>query len=232
MKRLQKTAVIAALGLMTSLAHANEARYNQVSFDVNVTAKVANDQLSATLTKSADHTNAKTLANTLNTTTNQALTIAKKYPDVKVTTGRHNTYPRYDNKGKMNGFTGSASINIESQNFEQASELIAELQSIMTLENLNFSVSDATKRAAENDLKTQVIKRFGEEADSISQAFGANGYKIVSVQLNNNSGSYSIVPMMAYGMTKEAAADVAQPRFESGDSSLAYTANGTIELNK
>lgn len=218
------------LGLTTLTAHAQE--YNQIGFEVEVTKTIANDEMTATLTKSASHTNAKTLATTLNTSTNKALELAKKYPSVKITTGHHHSYPRYDNKGKMNGFTGSSSVNIKSQNFEEASELIAELQSFMTLENLDFGVSESTQRAVENELKTQTIDKFGEEARTISRAFGANNYKIVRVDLNNSNNQIYVSPMLVSYDAVAKAESATPQQYEGGESRLTYGARGVIELVK
>lgn len=227
-----KLPLLLTLGMAGASIEAFAAEnYNQVSFAVEVAKNVANDELTATLTKSADHANAKTLANTLNTTTNKALDIAQKYPNVKVTTGHHHTYPRYDNKGKINGFTGSSSVNVQSQNFEEASELIAELQQFMTLGNLNFSVSESTQKSVENELKTQTIQKFSTEAKEISHAFGASDYKLVRVDLNNTYGGIRVSPMMMkdYAVAEAASSAVAQT-YEGGESRVTYSAQGVIEL--
>lgn len=223
---------LAVLGLGATALNAHAQNYNQIGFEVEVVRNVANDELTATLTKSADHANAKTLANTLNSTANKALTLAQKYPNVQITTGRHHTYPRYDNKGKMNGFTGSASVNIKSQNFEEASELIAELQGFMSLENLDFGVSQSTQKAMEIELQKETIKKFSDEARTISHAFGANSYHIVKVDLSNHSGGVSISPMMGYAMDAAAESKVAAQIYEGGESRISYGARGVIELVK
>ncbi len=227
-----KLPLLLSLGMAGASMQVHAAEnYNQVSFGVEVVKNVANDELTATLTKSTDHANAKTLANTLNTTTNKALSIAQKYPNVKVTTGRHHTYPRYDNKGKINGFTGSSSVNVQSQNFEEASELIAELQQFMTLENLNFSVSESTQKSVENELKTQTIQKFSTEAKEISHAFGVSDYKLVRVDLNNTYGGIQVRPMMMkdYAVAEAASSPIPQA-YEGGESRLTYSAQGVIEL--
>lgn len=220
------------LSLALAGTHAHAQSYNQISFNVETAKTIANDELTATLTKSADNANAKTLANTLNTTANKALAIAQKYPNVKVTTGRHHTYPRYDNKGKINGFTGSSSINIQSQNFEEASELIAELQGFMTLGSLDFGVSEATQKAVENELKAQTIQKFTDEAKTISTAFGASDYRVIKVDLNNAGGRFSVSPVMGYAVAEAKDSSATIQSYEGGESRLNYEAQGVIELVK
>lgn len=226
--KLLKLSLISLLAL-TAISHA-DTRYNQVSLSSQVSQNVANDELTATLLKEAQAPTAKALAKTLTLALNNATERAKKYPAVKVSTGHQNTYPRYNNSGKIIGFTGSVSLNIQSQDFEQASELIAELQSDMTMGGLNFRVSDHTKEKTEKELMTKAIARFQEEARNISRAFGARDYKIVSVGLTLADAGYDgyATPMLA-SLEKDARAT---PQFESGDSKMTYRASGTIELVK
>lgn len=224
--RFLPVAVLGALGL-SFFAQAQAQNYNQINFDTSVSQQIANDELRAKLSKTSQSADAKSLANTINQTLNQALTIAKKYPEVKVSTGQQDTYPRYNKNGTLTGFTGSATLHISSQDFAKASELIAELQSIMTMEDLNFSVSDKTKQSAETTLRQQAIKRFQDEATSISQSFGAKSYKIVNISLNSDTyqRQYEYAPLAASSMSK-----VATQEFAGGDSQLTYRVSGTIEL--
>lgn len=230
MRQLLQNATLGVLTFCMFGIHSHaQSSYNQISFHTEASQEVANDQIRATLTKTTQANDAKTLANTLNQTINQALTIAKRYPDVKVNTGHQSTYPRYNSHGKIIGFTGSVSLDVSSQNFTKASELLAQLQSIMTVDNLTFVVSDHAKETVEKQLILQVAKRFQDEAKNISKAFGASSYKIVSINLN--SSSYQPTPFRAK-MAAAASSEVDAQNFESGDSKLTYRASGTIELIK
>lgn len=219
---------------LATIAHANsdDHRYNQVRFTTEVSQEVANDELKVVLEKSTQSTDIQTIAKTLTTTLNQAQDIAKKYPDVKVKTNNQRTYPRYNNNGKIIGYTGSVSIELTSTNFTQASELIAKLQNIMAIERLSFNVSEKSEEVAKKALMERAIKTFQSDATNISNSFGARGYKIVSVQLDtpNIHGGYGVPVMM---MAKDASAEMAAPpSYEAGDSRISYTATGTIELIK
>lgn len=230
---MKLTKTLMALGLVaSSLAHA-DINYNQVSFSSEVRSEIANDEMHATLKKTAQAKDAASLAKELNGIINNALQIAKRYPEVQVSTGRQNTYPRYDekNNNKIIGFTGSASLELRSKDFEKSSQLIADLQSILVMEDLNFGVSDATREKEEKQLQTKAIKRFGDEAQSIATAFGASGYKIVNVQLGS-SNHYYARPMAMAASLKTMDTSIEAPSFESGNTTLSYTTSGTIELIK
>lgn len=229
MKTLSKTLLMSTLLAVSSTALAED--YNRISFNSEVKSEIANDEIRASLSKTAQASTAAAIAKELNSSINAALQIAKRYPEVTVTTGHQSTYPRYDNKNKIIGFTGSVSLDIKSQNFEKASQLIADLQSTMVMENISFGVSEKLRDSEEKRLQLEAIKRFGNEATTISQAFGASSYKIVNVNLGGNN--YYVRPVMAMTSMKAMdAAGVEAQNFEAGNTTLTYTANGTIELVK
>ncbi len=219
------------LGLMTMVAHAEPSGYDQLSFQTEVSEEIANDEVQARLYKKAQAPNAKALATTLNTSINNALAIAKRYPSVTVTTGQQRTYPQYsDNDNRIIGWTGQANIDIKSTDFTAASQLIADLQSSLVMDNLNFGVSEAKKDALEQKLMTDASRAFQQQAQRLTRAWDARGYRVVSVNLN--TGNNYPRPVYAAMEMRASDASVPRPNFESGDSTISVTANGTIELTK
>ncbi|HCR88296.1 MULTISPECIES: SIMPL domain-containing protein [Psychrobacter] len=226
------TGTAALLTAMMGSAHAEPTGYDQLTFQTEVKEEVQNDEVRATMYKKAQASDAKTLATTLNTSINNAMKIAKRYPSVTVSTGQQRTYPRYDKNDKIIGWTGQASIDLKSTDFVATSQLIADLQQTLVMENLNFGVSDAKKDALEQKLMTDASRAFQQQAKNLTRAWDARGYRVVNVNLNTNNNNY---PRPMYSMRAESAAmDSAVPsqNFESGNSTISVTANGTIELSK
>jgi len=226
------TGTAALLTAMMGSAHAEPTGYDQLTFQTEVKEEVQNDEVRATMYKKAQASDAKTLATTLNTSINNAMKIAKRYPSVTVSTGQQRTYPRYDKNDKIIGWTGQAGIDLKSTDFVATSQLIADLQQTLVMENLNFGVSDAKKDALEQKLMTDASRAFQQQAKNLTRAWDARGYRVVTVNLNTNNNNY---PRPMYSMRAESAAmDSAVPsqNFESGNSTISVTANGTIELSK
>ena len=226
------TGTAALLTAMIGSAHAEPTGYDQLTFQTEVKEEIQNDEVRATMYKKAQASDAKTLATTLNTSINNAMKIAKRYPSVTVSTGQQRTYPRYDKNDKIIGWTGQASIDLKSTDFVATSQLIADLQQTLVMENLNFGVSDAKKDALEQKLMTDASRAFQQQAKNLTRAWDARGYRVVTVNLNTNNNNY---PRPMYSMRAESAAmDSAVPsqNFESGNSTISVTANGTIELSK
>lgn len=230
MTTFSKSLLMGTLLAVSTAAIAED--YNRISFNSEVKSEIANDEIRASLSKTTQAATAAAIAKELNSSINHALKIAKQYPDVIVTTGQQSTYPRYDAKNKIIGFTGSVSINLKSQNFEQASQLIADLQSTLVMDDIGFGVSEKLRDSEEKRLQLEAIKRFGTEANTISQAFGASSYKIVNVNLGGSNNYYARPVMMASMKAMDAAAGIEAQNFEAGNTTLTYTANGTIELVK
>ena len=218
--------------VMMGSAHAEPTGYDQLSFQTEVKEEVQNDEVRASMYKKAQASTSKALATTLNTSINNAMKIAKRYPSVTVSTGQQRTYPRYDKNDKIIGWTGQASIDLKSTDFAATSQLIADLQETLVMDNLNFGVSDSKKDALEQKLMTEASRAFQQQAKNLTRAWNARGYRVVTVNLN--TGNNYPRPMYGSMNMKAEAADASVPSqsFESGNSTISVTANGTIELTK
>ncbi|MER2164288.1 MAG: SIMPL domain-containing protein, partial [Psychrobacter alimentarius] len=217
------------LTAMMGGAHAETTGYDQLTFQAEVKEEVQNDEVRASLYKKAQATDSKTLASTLNTTINNAMRIAKRYPSVTVSTGQQSTYPRYDKNDKIIGWTGQANIDLKSTDFAATSQLIADLQETLVMDNLTFGVSDTKKDALEQKLMTDASRAFQQQAKNLTRAWDARGYRVVNVNLNTGS-NYPRPMYSAMAMKAESADAVPRQNFESGNSTISVTANGTIEL--
>lgn len=226
------SSMIGLLAAMTTGAHAEPTGYNQISFQTEVKEEVANDEITASMYKKAQATDAKSLAKTLNAAINNALQIAKRYPSVIISTGQQSTYPRYDKNDKIIGWTGQVNIDLKSTDFAATSQLIADLQQTLVMNNLNFGVSDTKREALEQKLMTDASRAFQQQAKNVTRAWDANGYRVINVSLN--TGNNYPRPMYSSMEMRAEATDASVPsqNFESGNSTISVTANGTIELAK
>lgn len=227
-----KQSLLALLLATTGCYASAQDTYNRISFSSEAQSQVANDEIFASLSKTIQADTTSNIAKELNTAMNSAINIAKKYPNITIKTGQQSTYPRYDNKNnRIIGFTGKASVELRSHDFEQAGQFIADLQPIMSIDQINFSVSKKTMAAEEQRLKSEAIARFRADAQDITQAFGASDYKLVSVQLGANNHHYYPRPMAMASM-KVMDDGFESQNLEGGKTNLSYTANGVIELVK
>nr|WP_218921022.1 SIMPL domain-containing protein [Acinetobacter larvae] len=206
-------------------------QYNVVNIQAEAARQVSNDEMHATLYIEKNHKQPAELSNQINQLMNQAMTLAKKYPQVKVKTGSQNTYPIYDNDNrKLREWRGRAEVKIESTDFKAASQLINELQQNFQTQSINFSVSDAQRSKIENELMIEASKSFQQRAQMLAQAWNKAGYSLVTLNVNTNNAYYPQPRMMA-AMAKFEAADAgAAQDVSAGESKITVNASGSIQL--
>jgi len=233
----QKIGLASILGLsslVTSLStHAADAppEHRIISLQADTSRDVQNDEMQATLYSELTNNNPTTLARDTTQVINRAMELAKAYPNVKVNSGAQSTYPIYSDKNKLTGWRSRAEVQLKTTDFKAGSELIAQLQTNMQLEGVNFSVSAKQRQSVEDELLTEVSKNFRARAQILQNAWGATRYDLVSLNINTSNDEPRPYPMMMRAAKFEAA-DAAVPAqtLQSGNSKIRVTAEGNIQL--
>lgn len=233
-KFLLMTGLMSLALTANAVPNAGQLNYNLVNFSTQVSQKVENDEVNATLAKTLQNKSHTELAKRITETLNQANLIAKKYPTVKVATGNQSTYPQYDKNSKINGWQGSASLNLQSNDTVAMSQLIAELQNFMQLEDLGFSVSEGKQKSVKQALMLEASKSFQQQANALLPAWNAKGYELVSLDFNGGDGysSYRKSSMRLQSFAVAEASSMPSQDFQTGDTTITVTANGVIQLLK
>lgn len=225
------TLMISAAVSGNLFAQSNEAlNYNVVNIQAEATRQVSNDEMHAVLFIEKSNKQPAELSTQITQLMNQAMSLAKKYPQVKVETGSQTTYPVYDNdSNKLKEWRGRAEINIESTDFKAASQLVSELQQSFQTQSINFTVSDAQRKKVENELMTEASKNFQQRAQLLSQAWNKSGYNLVN--LNLNTSNHYPQPVMRASMAKFSGAEAPDAQnVAAGESKITVNANGAIQF--
>ena len=226
------TLVLASAFSATAFAQQNEQlNYNVINVQAEAARKVSNDEMHAVLYIEKSNKQPAELASQITQLMNQAMALAKKYPQVKVETGSQTTYPIYDNENrKLKEWRGRAEIQIESTDFKAASQLIGELQQNFQTQSINFSVSDAQRKKVENELMVEASKNFQQRAQMLSQAWNKSGYNLINLNLNT-SNQYPQPIMMRASMAKFSGAEAVDAQdVAAGESKITVNANGAIQF--
>ncbi|WLF83205.1 SIMPL domain-containing protein [Moraxella sp. ZY210820] len=207
-----------------------QQQYNMVSIQASVSRQIANDEMQATLSIEKTHKSPSELANQINQLMNFAIATAKKYPTVKIKTGQQSTTPIYDdNNRKIKDWRAYANVQLESQDIEATSKLIAELQQHFQLENVNFSVSEQQRKKVEDELLLEVSKNFQHRANLIRQAWNKSSYDLVSFNVDTHN-QYIAVPMMAMASSARQKTIADTQEMNVGESTISMNAHGQIQL--
>lgn len=233
MKKTITAAMCLALTSWSSLAMAEETFLkNVLHIQAEASQDVANDQMKAVLYIERSDKNPTQLATQINQLLNNAVQIAKKYPQVQLQTGSQNTQPIYDdNNLKLKQWRTRAQIELTGQDFKATSQLISELQEQFNTQSIGFSVSDQKRKQVEDELMVTASKNFQQRAQLLSKAWNAKGYQLGQVNINTNYYQPPVMYRSEMMMASPKMADAVPAQdVQSGESKLSVSANGSIQL--
>lgn len=232
--QLKKAAALGLLALFSHTAtHADStpAERGMVNLQAEVSREVQNDEMRATFYTEQSHKNPTTLANQVNQSINAAMTMAKRYPAINVTTAGQNTHPIYDDKNRLTTWRSRSGIELKGTDFRAMSELMAQVQEQLQLGNVSFNVSTQQRKTVENELLTELTQAFKQRATTLQQAWGSSSYELVTLNVNTeNQQHYPQPVMMMRGSADMMEAKVTTQNIEAGNSRIQVSANGTVQL--
>lgn len=206
----------------------------QIALATQVTQHVDNDQLEARLFVEQQHSDPQQLSRLLTEALNEANAAvprdARANARLTVRTGPVHQHPVYNERQRLVGWRGRASISLTATDIPAATALIAQWQSRWQLEDLQFTVSTAVRQQTEQALITAAIQRFRAQADTARQAWGAGHYQLVEMNLGDAATTVPEVRMMRLAVMAEAQ-DAPQPMaVQPGRSELTLAVRGVIAL--
>ena len=214
----------ACLPLAAQAQEAKEPAFNLVSLSAQAERDVPNDLLIAVLAVDAEGPDPAHLAGAVNKTMQHALELARGVREVRARSAGYQTWLVTD-KARISRWRVRQELRLESSDIAAASALIGKLQSILVVSQLSLSVSDESRRQAENALIGEAIAAFEERARVVRDAMKARSYRVRELQV---AGGAQPRPMLA--QMRALASEVALPAIEAGTSRILITVSGTIQL--
>jgi len=237
MKKLSTRAAALAVALTaTATAWAADPVSSQpvgvVGLQASATAEVTKDLLSVALTTTREGTEAAQVQAQLKQALDAALAEAKKAAkpgQIDVQTGNFSLFPRYTNKGVINGWQGTAELLIEGRDIPGIAKLTGRITTL-TIGRVGTNLSREQREKVESDLTAQAIAAYRAKAAEYAKHFGYTGYVIREVNVGSNEPvGFAAAPMMR---AKSAmAADEALP-VELGKGTVTVNVNGTVQMTK
>ena len=227
--------LVAALALLASLSPAAFAQVPQmppppsVNVSASATATVTNDRLQAWLRTDAENVSPAAAAAQVNAASAKALADAKAFPGIKVATQGYSTQ-QFTEKGKPTRWRVSQTIAIDANDFTSAATLLSKLQDEngLLLSGMSFSITDKTRRDAEDSVTQQAIKAWQVRAEQAAKGLGFAAWRVGHVNVQT-SGGQAYPVMRAQPMAMAAAAPVAT---EGGTTDVTVTVSGDAVLDK
>ncbi len=221
-------AVILAANTLVAYAQEPEQSWNRVSLSAQAGESVDNDRAVAVVFIEREGERPTHLAEQVNEAIRWAVDVAKAVEGIKIQTQGYQSWPIRD-KRRITGWRVRQSVSLRSKDMASLGELVGQLQKRVALQSIAFELSPESREAADDRGIAKALARFRQRAQLVSQEMGANGYRIVSMNVNT-SASGPMRPMMARGMMADSMRMKAAPSMEGGSRRVTVSVNGTIEM--
>ncbi|KQY81699.1 SIMPL domain-containing protein [Pelomonas sp. Root1444] len=218
---------------LCAAAQAADAPRERLSLSASATAEVTRDVLGISFSTTREGPEAAAVQGALKQALDAALAEARKVAkpgQVDVQTGGFSLYPRHDPKtGKINGWQGSAELQVEGRDTAAIAQLAGRINTL-SIARVGYSLSRESREKAESDITAQAIARYRAKAADYAKLFGYGGYVVGDVNIASDEGAGAPRPMLAMRMKAEMA-DAALPT-EAGKATVTVNVSGSVQLTK
>ena len=202
---------------------------NVVTLEASAAADVVADTLTVTLFTEEQGPDPGQLAVKVNARIEEGLAKAKAEPKIEARSGNYQTNPVYDRANQITGWRIRAEIVLESRDFKAIGALAGTLQPLLKLSSMTFSLSRATREAAEAKLTTEALARFQERARAIAKALGFPGHTLGQIAVRAEGPVHA--PMFrAAAMGLAEGAPPGPVPIEAGKSAVTVFVSGSVVL--
>ncbi|MRW87179.1 DUF541 domain-containing protein [Pseudoduganella sp. FT26W] len=211
-----------------------------------------NDQATATLSVEEVDKDKTVAASRVNTKMKQGLEVLKKAdPKATLKTQNYYTYPVYPEEPAPvpgqprkprvpTAWRVGQSVQLVTTNLDSLPKTVASAQSVLSLNNLHFSLSPATTRKMDDERIAATYLNLNERINAIAVAMGRNvGDAVLDTVDFEGSGNYSNrvevtgARALAYAAppaAPPAPGQVVEPSFEPGDTTLQMRLVGKVRF--
>jgi len=230
-KFLLTVLVVSAGAAMAAPAETVPEPRNVVQLAASGSVEAQHDWLTLSLSVTKEGSDGAAVQNYLRQATDTALNEVKKAVQagaLEVHTGAFSLQPRYTNDGKINGWVGTSELVLEGADFGRISSTAVKALP-MTISNLSFSLSRASRVRLEDQARKLAIERFRAKAADIAKDFGFQDYVLREVSVSAQDQQPLPRGRMMV-MSARVASDVAPVALEGGKSEVQVTVSGGIQL--
>lgn len=203
-------------------------RFNRISFAETVTETVSNDQVTVHFLARAQDDDPDAVAREINQQMQQTKRLLDRTSGLRVQTGGYQIHPIYDKNRKIQSWHGQQSLSIETQNTPGLAEILADLQSLLNYNGMQFSVSRQQKERVMSQLLKRGIQAYRDKAKQIARAFGKEAFNITETRIENTMPPGLYRQPRALAMTAMKAESA--PVMEAGESDIRLTISGVVTI--
>ena len=197
MKLKALSLALLALPITSFAAEPVSHQPTDVSFSVEAEKEVERDLLQVSLFYQAEGNDLSALNKTMAEKMNKAIELAKAQSAVEIKDNSRNTWIRYDNKGKQQGWIARAELTLESKDSQALSTLVHELDGVLAIDRVSASVSREKLSSLENELTKEALAKVKDKALLIQESLQMKGYTIQNLEISSPKDSTDDYPIYA-----------------------------------
>ena len=168
-----------------------------ISFSVEAEKEVERDLLQVSLFYQAEGNDLSALNKIMAEKMNKAIELAKAQSTVEIKDNSRNTWIRYDNKGKQQGWIARAELTLESKDSQVLSTLVHELDGVLAIDRVSASVSREKLNSLEKELTKEALAKFKDKALLLQESLQMKGYTIQNLEISSPKDSTDDYPIYA-----------------------------------
>ena len=236
MKLKALSLALLALPITSFAAEPVSHQPTDVSFSVEAEREVERDLLQVSLFYQAEGNDLSALNKTMAEKMNKAIELAKAQSAVEIKDNSRNTWIRYDNKGKQQGWIARAELTLESKDSQVLSTLVHELDGVLAINRVSASVSREKLSSLEKELTKEALAKVKDKALLIQESLQMKGYHTQSLDVSSANDSandfrpYAAGAMMAKSFSYSDEKD--ETYTQSGKEKIKVSVNARIALLK
>lgn len=229
-----------ALPMAASSAHADNGLalppegQTLINFSATETRTVPQDLIIASLRIEIEEATPTEIQKKINEAMKKALEIAKKEPDLKVSTGSYMVH-KYDQPIETNQKTGeqkfksvwrgSQTIDIQSKNSEKVLDVVGKIQGLgFATNNLQYTLHPDTVEKVRGELLVEALKKLQTKAKIVGETLGKANVDLVDVNVDTGGPVMPMYKNMVMARAEMAMdASMPAPVAEAGESDVSLT---------
>lgn len=203
---------------------------SMVTVTASASANVANDRVQTWLRAESENASAAAAANDVNTRVTKALGRIKTLAGVTVQTSGYSTQ-QIAERGKPTRWRVAQTVSLEGSDFAAIATLVTQLQDEdgLLLSGIAFTVSEAKRRATEDELTQQALTSWRTRAQNAARGLGFGGWRPGHVTVSTNDFGRPR-PFERSGVVAMSAAP-APVQLEAGVTDVTVTVTGDAVLD-
>jgi len=192
--------------------------------------QIDNDRLVVTLAVQLEGEAPRVLAQRIDQAMNEALAIVEPMTSLQVQTRGYRVSPVFDAKGeRTTRWRGSQQLELQTGDFTAATAAIEQLQGILQMQDLRFSVAPETLARASDRLIVEALQQFDARAQLITRTTGALTHRVVDADVSTEEGiGYGPQPRLSMRASDSRVAE-AGPALAGGSTRVSVSVRGRIE---